>query len=55
MIDRSNAYIPAGMYRSVEWNKPLQNPHPVEDASLTDAGAGRHVFPTSAAFAEIID
>jgi hypothetical protein len=38
LTECSNAYIPSGMYRSVEWNKPLQNQHPVKDASLTGCG-----------------
>jgi hypothetical protein len=35
MIKFCKAYIPLGMYRSVERNAPLQSLHPVKDASLT--------------------
>jgi hypothetical protein len=46
MITFCKAYIPLGMYRSVERNVPLQSLHPVKDASLTGCrnSGGWHLF-----------
>jgi hypothetical protein len=44
MIKFCKAYIPYGMYRSVEWNKPLQSLHPVKDAFLTGCGSRASCF-----------
>jgi hypothetical protein len=35
-----NAYIPVGMYRSVEWENVINALHPVRDASLTGCKGG---------------
>jgi hypothetical protein len=44
MIKFCKAYIPSGMYCSVEWNTPLQSLHPVKDASPTGCGNSGGIF-----------